>query len=145
MMETRVEPSVTTVVNGRVLQLQPEGEKTACILSAGGRVLVSKFIGTHTRPGDEISFPVGLDSPEATTETYIRKSSRAVRHRDIYQAFIGYAAQPKPDKRCELYVRPEVAHPQLGISDLHLPCKVLRDYFYVAKRGESWDRQPGLY
>ena len=145
MMETGVEPRLTTAVNARVLQLQPEEGQFACILSAGGRVLVSKFIGAQIRPGDEIGFPVGLESAGASTEMYIRKTSCGPRSRYIYQAPISCAAQPKPDKRDQLYVRAEVAQGRLGILGLHLPCKVLRDYFYVANRRQSWERQAGLY
>ena len=147
-MEAGVELRLTaavTVRHARVFQLQSEGEKTACILSEGGRVLVSNFLGTHIRSGDEIGFPVVLDSASVGTEIYIRKTSAAAQSRDIYQAPISYAAQPKPDKRDQLYVRAEVAQVQLGISGLHLPCEVLRDYFYVADRHQPWARQKTLY
>ena len=58
---------------------------------------------------------------------------------------IGYAAQPKSDKREQLYIRAEVPHWNLGISALHFPCEVVRDYFYVTNRRQSWDRQITLY
>ena len=106
---------------------------------------ISTFLASHIRPGDEIDFPLALDSAGAGTELYIHKTSTASRRQDVYQAPISYAAQPKPDKRDRLYVRAEVLRGQLGISSVHLPCEVLRDYFYVANRHQPWERQTTLY
>jgi hypothetical protein len=33
----------------------------------------------------------------------------------------------------------------MGISSIHLPCEVIRDYFYVATRRQPWERQTSLY
>ena len=68
-----------------------------------------------------------------------------MRSRDLYQAPISYAAQPKADKRERLYVRAEVSKGRLGISSIHLPCEVIRDYFYVSTRRQRWERQTSLY
>jgi hypothetical protein len=143
-VETRAGPAVTTR-QAQVLEIQWEGERTACILSEGGRVLVSNFLAAHIRPGDQINFPVALDSVGAGTEIYIRRASPSARSRDVYQAPIGYAAQPKKDKRDQLYVRAEVPQGRLGISALYFPCEVLRDYFYVADRRLPWEKQKSLY
>jgi hypothetical protein len=128
-----------------VLQIKPEGQKTACVLKEGGQVLVSNFLSAHICPGDEIDFPIAFASPEARTEIYVHKNSASPRTRDVYQVSIGYAAQPKSDKREQLFVRAEVPHGDLGISVLHFPCEVLRDYFYVVNRHQPWDRQITLY
>jgi len=61
---------------------------------------------------------VALDSVGAGTEIYIRRASPSARSRDVYQASIGYVAQPKNDKRDQLYVRAEVPQGRLGISAL---------------------------
>ena len=82
---------------------------------------------------------------EAGTEIYVHKHSDSPRTRDVYQVSIGYAVQPKSDKREHLYVRAEILHGNLGISALHFPCEVLRDYFYVSSRRQPWDRQINLY
>ncbi len=78
-----------------------------------------------------------------------RSTSTKRRHqlgaRDVYQTPIHYAGQPKTDKRERLYVPAEVVSGRLGISALHLPCEVLRDYFYVGNRRKPWDQQPTLY
>ncbi len=139
-VETRAGPAVT-VCQAQVLEMQWEGERTACILSEGGRVLVSNFLAAHIRPGDQINFPVVLDSVGAGTEIYIRRTSPSARSRDVYQAPIGYAAQPKIDRREQHYVRAEVPQGRLGISALHLPCDVLRDHFYVTDRRLPWEKQ----
>ena len=144
-MEAAVQPRPTTpatVLRGKLGRLEPAGTSTACILSDGGRILVSNFLTAHIRPGDQIDVPLLLDSPGARTEIYIRKTS--ARH-DLYQAFIGYAAQPKNDKREQLYVRAEVPQGRLGIRALHFPCGVLRDYFYVGDRRVPWEKQKTFY
>src|SRR2546425_10018539 len=130
---------------GRVVEIKPEADKVACRFSDGGRVLVSTFLAGHICPGDEIDFPLAIDSACARTELYIRKPSSSGRSRDLYQAPICYAAQPKADQRDRLYVRAEVSAGRLGICFTHLPCEVLRDYFYVANRHRPWECQPTLY
>jgi len=139
-----VPPTAAIIRHAQVLEVKPEGENSAsCILSKGRQIQLSSMLAARVRPGDEIDFPVALDS--AGTEIYIRKTAPSGRSRDVYQAPIGYAAQPKSDKRERLYVRAEVVTGRLGISALHLPCEVLRDYFYVGNRREPWDQQPTLY
>src|SRR6266566_9917376 len=128
-----------------VLETQSEGNKTTCILSDGGRLLVSTLLGAHICPADQIEFPVVLDSPGAGTEIYIHKTSRSRRIHDIYQTPISYAARPKSDKREQLYVRAEIPEGRLGISALYFPCEVLRDYFYVADRHLPWEKQKTFY
>ncbi len=43
------------------------------------------------------------------------------------------------------YVRAAVSQGRLGISTLHFPCEVLRDYFYVANRHLPWEKQKTFY
>src|SRR5712692_8050719 len=134
-MEARPEvPPVTAagVRQARVVQIKPEGEKTICLLSQGSPVLVSNVLASHIRPGDDIRFPLSLDSNGAGTEVYIGKPASSARNRDVYQAPIGYAALPKNGQREQPYVRAEVSQGRIGISALHFPCDVLRDHFYVA-------------
>ena len=126
-------------------EVKREGGKTVCHLNSGGSILVSNFLGTLIGPGDEINFPLATDSAGAGTEIYIHKTLFSRRSRDLYQAPISYAAQPKADKRERLYVRTEVPTSRLGISCIHLPCDVIRDHFYVATRRRPWERQTSLY
>jgi hypothetical protein len=58
---------------------------------------------------------------------------------------MSYAGQPKADKRELLYVRADVSRGRLGFSSIHLPCEVIRDYFYVSTRRQRWERQTSLY
>jgi curved DNA-binding protein CbpA len=143
---TQAASAVAKVILSRVVsEANRDGEKTVCHFNDGGGILLSNFLGALIRPGDEINFPLANDSAAAGTEIYIRKTSSSGRSRDLYQAPISYAAQPKADKRERLYVRTEVPTSRLGISSIHLPCEVVRDYFYVARRREPWERQTSLY
>jgi hypothetical protein len=134
------------VIFSRVIsEANRDAENTICHFNGGGGILLSNFLGALIRPGDEINFPLANDSAGAGTEIYIRKTSSAGRGRDLYQTPVSYAAQPKADKRERLYVRAEVPAGRLGISSIHLPCEVVRDYFYVATRRQPWARQTSLY
>jgi len=130
---------------GVVAEARVEGKSVGCRFTDGGSILVSNFLSGQIRCGDEVSFPLAVDSASAGTEIYVRKPSSSARASDLYQAPIRYAAQPKADKRGQLYVRTEVSYGRLGISSVHLPCGVLRDYFYVANRRQAWECQPSLY
>ena len=147
-MEASIQSSSesTEVILSRVIsEANRDAEKTICHFSGGGGVLISNFLGALIRPGDEINFPLANDSAGAGTEIYIRKTSSGGRCRDLYQTPVSYAAQPKADKRERLYIRTEVPAGRLGISSIHLPCEVVRDYFYVATRRQPWARQTSLY
>ncbi|MGO8731321.1 MAG: hypothetical protein ACLQVM_00835 [Terriglobia bacterium] len=122
-----------------------DAEKTICHFNGGGAILLSNFLGAVIRPGDEINFPLANDSAGAGTEIYVRKTSSGGWGRDLYQTPVSYAAQPKADKRERLYIRAEVPAGRLRISSIHLPCEVVRDYFYVATRRQPWARQTNLY
>jgi curved DNA-binding protein CbpA len=134
------------VIFSRVIsEANRDAEKTICHFNGGGGILLSNFLGALIRPGDEINFPLANDSAGAGTEIYIRKTSSGGRGRDLYQTPVSYVAQPKADKRERLYVRAEVSTGRLGISSIHLPCEVVRDYFYVATRRQPWAHQTSLY
>ena len=97
------------------------------------------------RTGDELLFPLELQAADAGTEIYIRNTNTQERRQDTFQAEIGYATQPKKDKRGNLFVSADVVGGCLGISAIHVRCEALRDYFYVGNRRRPWDRQPSLY
>ncbi|MHB8655554.1 MAG: J domain-containing protein [Terriglobia bacterium] len=146
-MEAEAESSPTptsSIRHAQVIQIEPHGEKTACCLSEGGRILVSNLLAAQVRPGDEIDFPLAFAS-DAGTEIFVHKNPPSPRQRDVYQVSIGYAAQPKSDKREQFYVHAEVPHGCLGISALYFPCEVLRDYFYAADRRLPWEKQKNLF
>jgi hypothetical protein len=137
--------SAEVILRRAVSNTKREGQKTVCHFKDGSSVFVSNFLGVLIRPGDEINFPLANGSAGAGTEIYIRKTSSGGRGRDLYQAPISYAAKPKADKRHRLYVRAEVSKGGLGISSIHLPCEVIRDYFYVSTRRQRWERKTSLY
>src|SRR5581483_384920 len=139
-------PDVRSMVRQRkVAKTVSKGEKVECVFSDGSSILLSPFLASFIRFGDEIRFPLAIGSASADTEIYIRNGrSQSGRH-DIYQAPIGYAAQPRKDKRGNLFVSVQVLNPHLGISAIHLRCETLRDYFYASNRRRTWDQQTTFY
>ena len=128
-----------------VLRTNPKGSKTECVFGDGTAILISNFMASLIHARDELRFPLELDTADAGTQIYIRKTNPEERRRDIFQAEIGYVTQPRKDGRDNLFVAAEVRGSCLGISAINLPCDALRDYFYVGNRHRSWDRQPSLY
>jgi hypothetical protein len=139
--EESAEATLRRVVSG----MKQEGERTVCHFNNGGSILLSNFLGALIQSGDEINFPLPIDSAETGSEVYVHKTSLSGRSRDLYQAPMSYAGQPKADKRDRLYVRADVSRGRLAISSIHLPCEVIRDYFYVSTRRQRWERQRSLY
>jgi hypothetical protein len=144
-MQAGAQPvSIETIHRGCISQIRPVGRGAAeCVLSHGAPVLVPGFLAAYLGFGDEIEIPIGPD--QTGVEIHIRKKASSRRLRELYQAQIGYVTQPKEDKRRELFVAAEVVSSRLGIMSIHLPCPVLRDYFYVADQQREWDEQPPLY
>jgi hypothetical protein len=93
--------------------------------------------------GDEIHVPLGPN--QAGTEIHVRKNAASRRMRELYEAPIGDVIRPKEDKRKDLFVVANVMGSRLGVATIHLPCRALRDYFYVAHRQREWHKQPTLY
>src|SRR5712664_806041 len=130
---------------GSVVKTNPKGAKTECLFADGTSILVSNFLASFIRVGDELLFPLEHEAVDAGTQIYIRKTHPEERRWDIFQAEIGYATQPRKDKRNNLFVSAEVPDSQLGISVISLRCVALRDYFYVGNRRRGWDRQSSFY
>lgn len=128
-----------------VLKTNPKGAKTECNFADGTTILVSNFLASFVHAGDELLSPLELQAANAGTEIYIRNTNTQERRQDTFQAGIGYATQPKKDKRGNLFVSAEVVGGCLGVSAIHLRCEALRDYFYVGNRCRAFDRQPSLY
>ena len=143
-VQTRTNP-LPNVVRRQVLRTNPKGSKTECVFADGTAILVSTFLASFIRAGNELLFPVELEAADAGTQIYIRNTNPEERRRDVFQAEISYATQPRKDKRDNLFVAAEVCGPSLGISAIHLRCETLRDYFDVGDRRRAWDRQPSFY
>jgi hypothetical protein len=128
-----------------VLMTNPKRGKTECNFADGTSILVSNFLASFVHAGDELLFPLEFQAANAGTEIYVRNTNTQERRQDTFQTEIGYATQPKKDKRGNLFVSAEVVGGRLGISAIQLRCEALRDYFYVGNRRRTWDRQPSLY
>ncbi|MGH6678360.1 MAG: hypothetical protein ACREDL_05360, partial [Bradyrhizobium sp.] len=115
------------------------------MFAGGTSILLSNFLASFVRTGDEVLFPLEPQAIRAGAQIYIRSTSAQERRKDIFQADIGYASQPRKDKQGNLFVSAEMVGGCPGISVTHLRCEVLRDYFYVGNRRRAWDRQPSLY
>lgn len=112
-----------------------------CALDQGAPVLLPGFMARYLDAGDEIQLPLS----SGQVEIQVRKASAPRRMRELYYVSIGNATQSKVDKRKELFVMAETIETRMGIRAVHIPCPVLRDYFYVADRHREWNKQPTLY
>src|SRR6266853_4503309 len=137
--------ALPSVCQRKVVKTNPKGAKTECVLTEGNSILVSNFVASFIRTGDELLFPLAHEAADGGTQIYIRKTHAEERRLDVFQAEIGYATQPRKDKRNNLFVSAEVPDSQLGVSAINLRCEVLRDYFYVGNRRRGWDRQSSFY
>jgi len=142
-LQARINPP-RNVCERRVLKTNPKDVNTECVFADATSILLSNFLASFIHQGDELLFPLDLEASSADTEIYIRHNPEERRH-DVFQAQIGYATQPRKDRRDNLFVSAEVPDSQLGISAMSLPCEALRDYFYVGNRRRAWDRQPTFY
>lgn len=136
--------SIKTIHRGTITKVRPAKDGVArCVLGQGAPILLPAFLSAWLGSGDEIQVPI---APNQTgVEIHVRKNSNFRRLHELYQAPIGYATHPKEDKRKDLFAAAGVIGSRLGIQSIHLPCHVLRDYFYVADRQREWGQPPTLY
>lgn len=127
-----------------VLRKDRNGSKTECVFVDRSSILLSNFLAAFIRSGDELVFPLDAQANRVGTQIYASGSNHGIKN-EVFQAEIGYATHPKKDKRGNLFISADVPGDLLGISAIHLPCEVVRNYFYVANRQRSWNRQPSLY
>jgi hypothetical protein len=122
----------------RVTAVRQETGQIICTCSSGAILALPRLVGSHVRVGDEIAA-----TADAMPEILIRKL--ALRRTDLYHARVGYASQPRPDRRSEMFVRLAVVAGQFGMSAIHIPCHAIRDYFYVTDREKPWGSQISFY
>jgi len=138
--------ALSNVCLRRVVKTNPKGAKTECVFTDGTSILVSNFLASFIHPGCELCFPLELAAVGGGTEIYIRNTNPDTgRREDAFQGEIGYATQPREDKRKNLFISAEVVSGRVGVSAIHIRCETLRDYFYVGNRRRNWDRQQSLY
>src|SRR5262245_12910724 len=136
--------TIQAVHHGSITSVRPTNAGNAeCVLVKGAPIRVPAFLAAYLGSGDEIQVPLG--SNQVGTEIHVRKNAASRRIRELYQAPIGYVTQPKEDTRKQLFVTAEVFGSRLGTRAIHLPCHVLRDYFFLADRQREWRKQPTLY
>ncbi|MGA1998120.1 MAG: hypothetical protein ABSH45_20325, partial [Bryobacteraceae bacterium] len=125
----------------RIRGLRLDGGAVRCAI-AGGDILAPRVPASYLRPGDDICIG-GSDSPireYLATQNGLRRKAR-----QLYFGRIGYAAQPKADKRNEYFVRAEVLESSLGVRWLHLPSNAVRDYFYFFTEARAGGKRVTLY
>ena len=129
----------------RVVSVQRHEERATCVLANQTKLLVSNLLAAYIAIGDEIAFPIPIGDV-AGAEIYITKNSPSLGlNRCLYQAPIGCATQPKPDKRNRHFVSAEVQPKGLGISAVFLPCGILRNYFYRLPNTTEKGSQTNFY
>src|SRR5260370_29503894 len=144
-IQARTNP-LPNVCQRKVVKTHPKGVNKECLFADGTSILLSNLLVAIISTGCELFFPLELVAVGGGTEIYIRNESpKAGRREDVLQAEIGYATQPREDKRKNLFISAEVVSGRLGISTIHIRSEALRNYFYVGNRRRNWDRQPSLY
>jgi curved DNA-binding protein CbpA len=113
------------------------------LTDAGTTIVLPKLVGAQVRTGDELIVAQQAQSGPRPSEILIRKPN--LKHSDVYQARTGYGTQPQPDRRGEIFVRAGVIETNLVIAAIHIPCHVIRDYFFAANRKLPWSGQEPLY
>ena len=129
----------------RVVHLERGGSPVECILASDTKLLLPASLASHLSVGDEISFPVNSPPAPLRTEIRVKKNSFSGRSRELYQAPIGYATQPRKDKRGRLQVCAQVLQGLFGIDSVLVPCEVLREYFYSISSDRRGPARPTLY
>ena len=110
----------------RIRTLRKEGALVRCATDRS-EMLITHVPASYLRTGDAI-WSGGLDSP--VREFFAVPSSRRHNSKQLYFARIGYVAQPKSDKRGDLFLRAEVPESALGVRALHLSNAAVSDSFY---------------
>ena len=127
----------------RALEIRHADKTTSVVCKDGTAISLPKLIGVQVEIGNELAMAQDDRSSPGRPEVLIRKPN--LRRADVYHARAGYAAQPKPDRRGEMFVRVEVVASQLGVRAIHIPCHAIRDYFFAANRNLPWNCQEPLY
>jgi hypothetical protein len=106
----------------RIRAVRAEGQTARCTTDSGD-IVVPRVPASFLRPGDDINLSAG-GSPIPEYLATQNSPHRKARH--LYFGRIGYVAQPKPDRRGELFVRAEVLDSRLGVASLHIPRSFLK-------------------
>ena len=124
-----------------VLRKIANANSTDLVFASGKSLRLSRFLASQVGPDDEVRFSLPLESNGFNSPELLIKASSG---RCLYQTLIGYAAKPRIDRQTHPYVQAQIPDGRLGFAYLHLPCAVVRDYFYCLKRNNS-DEASSLY
>lgn len=69
----------------------------------------------------------------------------ADRRATVIQIRVNYIPLPRLDKNGDPGIRIPLEQSGLGLQALYLPCRAIRDYFFVPDRRSSWDLRQTLY
>ena len=122
----------------RIRTLRPDGALVRCTTDCD-EILIPRVPASYLKTADAI-WAGTAGSP--VHEFLAIPSGRRDNSKQLYFGRIGYAAQPKPDKGDNFFVRSEVLESGLGIRTLHLSNAALSDYFYQLGQKSS---EPTLY
>jgi hypothetical protein len=125
-----------------VSRIQTQISSATCWFSGQHSLERSRFIAGFIHAGDEIEF--GPTAPLPLKECRVIQQ-RPNRSNELYFGSIGYAAQPKADKRGEYYVRAEAAESRLGLKQIHVSNEAVRDHRYFANRHRPGCEDETLY
>ncbi len=162
-------PSVTLTIS-RVLA---EGTLALCFSRAGQTVVLPR--ASMPRIGDQLTIvleSVRTDEPvegppaeQTLAEGLEEKQNRSGsggevlpwtpaefcltrptdRRATVIQTQVGYIPIPKPDKNGDPGIRIPLDTSGLDLRAIYLPCRGIRDYFFVPDRRAPWDRRRTLY
>src|SRR5215469_14987183 len=132
-----VSPSMD-LVRRRVSRIEPDASSATCWFSSQDSLKLGRFIGGFIRAGDEIEFDPTAPFPLKECRLVQPRSQRS---NELYFGSIGYAAQPRADKRGEYFVRAEVPESRLGLKQIHLRNEAVGDYFYFANQRRGCEEE----
>jgi hypothetical protein len=136
-----VSPS-TEVLRRRVSRIEVDASSATCWVSNQESLKLSRFIGGFFCAGDEIEFDPTAPLPLKECRIVQRQPHTS---KELYFGSIGYAAQPRADKRGEYFVRAEIPESRLGLKQIHVRNEAVRDYFYFANRRRLGCEEETLY
>ena len=139
---SRLVSPLANLVRRRVTRVETETSAVICSFSDRGSLKLSRFVGLFVHAGDEIEFDPTAPLPLKECRLVQQRPQRS---KELYFGSIGYAAQPKADKRADYFVRAEVPESRLGLKQIHLRNEAVRDYFYFANRRRSGCEEETLY
>jgi hypothetical protein len=67
----------------------PRGKRAECVFTDGTSILVSNFLASFVRSGDELLFPLEFEAGGVGTQIYVRSMNPDERKQDVLQAEIG--------------------------------------------------------